>query len=711
MMSHELSRSLARRWKRREDCRPGGNDRRRRPTLEVMEQRALLSTLPTTPVVRSGPVALGSPTPDLSFTTGTDLSSGRVQLGDTFHYNLTITPTAGANFTNVSFPITFPTGFDYTGPVLVGGVERGPTYNSVIVSLPSLPASGQSFSFQVTVDGGSAHLGDTGTFTADVSSTPSAPTHIATFPSVTVGTPTAALSFTGHTSTSQVKPGDNFSYSFDESNAGPAVDNNLRVAIQLPAGVSYNGPTGSVGDGNWSYDTSSNSVLYLQNSFLQTVTPTHITIPVHVAAGINPALPLIARATYTSDLNPTPHSFTFPTVTLGTITPPPPTTSGTHLTVGFAGPASAVGIGSLVRFTITIRNDSNTPATGLVLSDTLAGSRDFKINAAQSGTINGRLPDLAPHATKTITIVATAQNYGNFINSVSVSAVDSATHANVTFAAAPLTTVVARTPTLKMNVKLMADQKSEDPEVYFSVLQYYAFYLTNDSKVPANYNARTQSGGLIFTSNIPDYFNVQWMRVNGKDVPVNQANNLQTQLGMLLPGSGLRVVIAVKSNIGLFSHAVSTGSTDVAPWFQVSYSPPAGDTTSAATVASTTLSKPLHGFGPGPDAFVNTLFQGILHRNPTPVETLYWSGALVNLDVQNPQLAHIDASNFRKSYDNNEGILAQTFWDLYANERQRLVAVGKPPGDLAAVTKKAHDARYQADYNNIGEVSLHHAFF
>jgi uncharacterized repeat protein (TIGR01451 family) len=93
------------------------------------------------------------------------------------------------------------------------------------------------------------------------------------------------------------------------------------------------------------------------------------------------------------------------------------------LAITKVGPAKA-GLLTLVTYSITVSNPSAVPATSLVVTDTLPAGMSY-VSSTPAGTVAGttvtwNMGDLAPGATKIITLVLKADQLGTWTNVVDV---------------------------------------------------------------------------------------------------------------------------------------------------------------------------------------------------------------------------------------------------------------------------------------------------
>src|SRR5690348_6496092 len=93
-------------------------DRRRRPVVDGLERRELLSSdltgVPLPPTLLGSLRTAATGSADISITTKASTSSA--QWGDTFNYTITLTNTGPDTATNVVATIPLPQNIAYTGP-------------------------------------------------------------------------------------------------------------------------------------------------------------------------------------------------------------------------------------------------------------------------------------------------------------------------------------------------------------------------------------------------------------------------------------------------------------------------------------------------------------------------------------------------------------------------------------------------------------------
>jgi uncharacterized repeat protein (TIGR01451 family) len=729
-------------------------ERRRSPWLEGLERRELLSgtvaeyptgSVPSIPAqitsspdhnIRSADLQshvrkLTVAAPVLSLQVGASASS--VPLGNSFHYTVTVTNSGGADATNVVMTARLPDGFNYTSPVTAGVSFDG--LHTVTYTIPDLQP-GDANAATLTMSGYTSKtgtLGGTSTVaTLSVQSDSTPPTAPQNFPAVTVVAPTATLTITGHAPTTPVHPGDRFTYSFNMTNAGPADDSNLSVAIQLPAGVSYTGPTGASGTGSFAYNSALDIVTYTQSSVPASAATTVVNLPVTVAATVDTTKPLNASAQVLSDLNPNAPGFRFPTVTLATATPPTPI----DLSITQATFAPSLKVGDALAYVVTVTKPGSGTAKNVRVSETFNLS-DTKylgtfeqtggttravttVNVATdtvkgTETVTYLLGDMSQPTDKFFFLVSATQAGPLSVPTATVTSDTPDPNQNNNSAYAGKTVLYFTNPAapatpaslyVAVQLETGADRPLYSGSITVGRPLYYVITVRNNGPMPLAYDPKTKTGALTLTNVLPAGMDVIFGRENGVDFfPSKTGQTISLNLlggpgsnrvGSLAPYQSIQIVIEVRARLDAYRAAVSAGSWSVTDTATVAYTPSRADTATGPGSQSATDSHSLKGsgVGNGPDSFVTSLFAMTLGRFPTQDELYFYGVILVYLDHANPSGAPALTGD---TVSANEQTVGQAVWDNYATERARYVAAGNTASSLAAAVLQGHKERSSAD--------------
>ena len=632
--------------------------------------------------------------------TGQLISASTILDHNTFAYQLAIANAGPSLASNVKLTLPLAAGYTYVGPT---DAASGFTYvnNILTYSVSSLPVTGtQPLTLRVPIR--ADVTGVTPVFKATVGSE-LPDNHISdnTFSLPTVNVTSAAASLFIHAKplAASVHVNDPLNYVIEVSNTGQSTLTNINVSVPLPPTVHFDG--GSPGikvahDARTNIDTVTYTVASLPVSgvffsFFLTVHPT--------ATGTIPAILATASSDTTS-----PSTATFPAVA---VVPAEVAQNGPDLALSIVGPSTPIAVGDSVVFTLTIKNVGNATAQGVKLSfPVVTGLQMFFASPNLS-----RIPDLAAKASITFRILAVATRASTpgapvISTAIATSRTDQLNHDH----SASFRPVVVEKTRLNVSLGLLNSDlvpRTTNP-IRSGDFEYYVITVSNVGLGALKFDPTTNTGGVVIRDVLPAGLDVIWARskrVDSQGKPLSAGVDfdfisdapISTNLGTMLPGEFRQVVIAVRARLGLFVNAIGRNRTTVDNMVNASFGPSPHDTTALAADASATLSTPLvgSGYGAGPDAFVTTLFNEILHRAPSAGELYVWSASLVYLDLKNPGGVRLDFIKQDFS-DSNEPALAQTFWDAYQGERSHFRA-NRLPWALNAARNFADAARARAD--------------
>lgn len=233
-------------------------------------------------------------------------------------------------------------------------------------------------------------------------------------------TPTVAdLSLTKTVNNTAPNVGQDVTFTVTVKNDGPNTATNVAVADSLPAGLTFKSSSATngayvSGTGVWTVGT-----LAIGASATLTIVATVAT----TGTKINTAQ---VSAADQYDIDSTPNN-NVPTEDDQASVSLTPTVADLSLTKTVD--ASGVQVGQNVTFTIIVRNDGPTDATGVSVADSLPSGLDFQSATTSVGTYNNTtgvwtVGALANGATATLSIVAKATSAGTKTNTAQVSAAD-----------------------------------------------------------------------------------------------------------------------------------------------------------------------------------------------------------------------------------------------------------------------------------------------
>ena len=332
--------------------------------------------------------------------------------GSQLTYTFTTTNNGPSNATGVTLSDTLPAGVQYVSSTSSQGAVTD-NNGTISVQLGSM-ASGAvaTTSVVVTVD-----PSDTGSLTNTVTVTGDQPDPNLANNTSTVTTPlspSADLALTKTASPSEVKAGQELTYTLTATNNGPSNATGVTIVDPLPANTTYVSSSGQ------STATISGQTLTLNVGDLSTGASAVTTVVVDVAST---ASGIITNTATVSGNQPDPN-LANNTATVSTTVAAAVLPQGTGLSIVKTASPNPVICGTCLTYTLAVTNDTQATETGVTVVDALpAGFRYFWATGDTSATLSGStltldLGNLAAEATDTITVVGvvTATSAGTLTN-------------------------------------------------------------------------------------------------------------------------------------------------------------------------------------------------------------------------------------------------------------------------------------------------------
>jgi len=324
-----------------------------------------------------------------------------VNVGSNLSYTLTVTNNGPSPATGVKITDTLPAGatFASASPACTGTTI-------VTCSFATLAVNASASAIITVTPAGSGTLTNTASASANEFD-PIAANNTASA-SVTV-IPNADLAVTKTASPSPVGVGGNLTYTLTVTNNGPSMATGVTLTDAVPAGVTF-----------------------------VSATPSQGTCTVTVSCNLG-TLANAAKATVTIIVKPTLADFITNTASVTATETDPnlanntasvtiiPTASADLALTETAAPNPVLLGGSNISYTITITNNGPSPATNVVLTDTLPAGATFVGTTPSQGTCTNPLStcaigNLASGASATVIVVVKPNATGTFTNSATVAA-------------------------------------------------------------------------------------------------------------------------------------------------------------------------------------------------------------------------------------------------------------------------------------------------
>jgi uncharacterized repeat protein (TIGR01451 family) len=231
----------------------------------------------------------------------------------------------------------------------------------------------------------------------------------------TVSNSVADLSMTASAAPEPVGVGSNLVYSLTFSNAGPSVASGVTVSNRIPVGVTFVSATGGA--------TPTNGVLLVNLGSLTNGAVTNVQVIVQLTAAGKLTNFFQIFADQTDPVLTNNFAAVISTVTNVTVVPPP-----VDVALSLAAAPNPVSVGAPLTYSLTVTNNSSTPATGVVVSNTLPPNVTvFSLLPSQgaatnqAGVVTYNLGSLPNGSAATLAIVVIPNAAGLLTNTASVS--------------------------------------------------------------------------------------------------------------------------------------------------------------------------------------------------------------------------------------------------------------------------------------------------
>lgn len=370
-------------------------------------------------------------TPDADLSTTNSDSPDPVNPGGTITYTQSITNNGPDAAVNAVFSQTLPASVGFQTLSAPAGWTCGTTpaagASGPINCTKSSMANGETGAFTVTVSvlGASGTIGNTVVSDSDTYD-PDPLDNNATVSTTITSTPVADLGLTNTTPSSSAPAGSLITYTLGITNNGPDAAPNVVLTDTLPSSLLFRSITEPPGFDCTTPPAGSTGTITCTATTLANGAAATFTLVVEVASGATGTV--VNNATVTSGATD-PNSGNGNSAASSPPIPAGPASADMEITKT-TGTTTAT-VGSPVTYTITVRNNGPSNATGVVVNDTLPPQLDFVSATPSQGTCNASDPvvcnlgSIASGATATITLVTTVVAPGTFTNSASVAAAES----------------------------------------------------------------------------------------------------------------------------------------------------------------------------------------------------------------------------------------------------------------------------------------------
>jgi uncharacterized repeat protein (TIGR01451 family) len=305
--------------------------------------------------------------------------------------------------------------------------------------------------------------------------------------------PTADLAISKTDSPDPVTVGNNLTYTITVTNNGPSTATGVNVSDTLPAGETFVSATPSQGSCTGT-STISCAVGSIANGGSATVTL--VVTPTQTGGISNTAS--VAGNEFDPNLNN--NSATQVT----TVNAAP----SADLSITKSDSPDPVNVGSSLTYTITVKNNGPSGATGVKMTDSLPETVTFVSATPSQGSCNGTttvtcsLGSLSNGASATVTIVVTPTQAGSLSNTASVTSTEADPNTNNNSATEPTTVNAAtRQLTALSPAKLSVGQNGTNKKLKFDLL---AEVLVNGVTVGTGQVSSVRSGGADFSKALLD---------------------------------------------------------------------------------------------------------------------------------------------------------------------------------------------------------------
>ncbi|HEY9853283.1 MAG TPA: DUF11 domain-containing protein, partial [Leptolyngbyaceae cyanobacterium] len=442
-----------------------------------------------------------------------------------------------------------------------GSASDGGTFADGVVTFPIIPtlASGASITRTVTVtaptSGGplvnrASNTSDTPDPTPANNDGSQPPAQVVT----TLSTPTTSADvITTKTGPSTIAPGATITYTITTRNNGPDQATNVIIRDGIPPETTFS----SASDGG----TFANGVVTFP-AIPSLASGASVTRTVTVIAPASGG-PLVNRASNTSDTpDPTPANNDGsqpPAQVVTTLTPPAPPTP-TDVVTTVTSPTQ-VDPGSTITYTITTQNNGSTPASNVIIRNTLPPGVTFN-NASDGGIlVDGvvvfpAIPTLAPgqSITRTITVTAPTTSSGPLVNQVSSTSDTPDPTPSNNDGSQPSSQVTTTVTPQTTNVQVT--QAGPTTPVPAGSNVTLTTGVTNNGTIPAT--------NVILTNPLPP--NVTFVSATPSQGTCTFANGSVTcNLGTINPNQTVNVaIVVIPTQPGNISNPISVSGTNIA---------------------------------------------------------------------------------------------------------------------------------------------------
>jgi len=241
------------------------------------------------------------------------------------------------------------------------------------------------------------------------------PTNSVTFDYSTGGSPQADLSLSASAAPEPVGVNSNLVYSIVITNQGPNVASGVTVSNRIPVGVNFVSATGGA--------TPTNGVLLVNLGSLTNGAVTNVQVIVQPTTAGKLTNFFQIFADQTDPVLTNNFAAVISTVTNVTVVPPP-----VDVALSLAAAPNPVSVGAPLTYSLTVTNNSSTPATGVVVSNTLPPNVTvFSLLPSQgaatnqAGVVTYNLGSLPNGSAATLAIVVIPNAAGLLTNTASVS--------------------------------------------------------------------------------------------------------------------------------------------------------------------------------------------------------------------------------------------------------------------------------------------------
>lgn len=366
-------------------------------------------------------------TPDADLAVTNSDSPDPVAPGGTITYTQTITNNGPDTAVNVTFGQSVPAGTVFASFSAPAGwtcpTPAVGSPGSIVCTKPTM-LSGESgaFTLVVTVTANSGSIGSTVVGDSDTYDPDSLDNQATVFTNV-ISPDSADLSITKTTAATSAPSGSTYTYTITVSNAGPNGATNVVMTDTLPAQLTFQSITTPAGFTCTTPAVGSTGTITCNGATLANGASASFTLTVRSNATNGTVINNASVSAATMDSNSGGDSAGAPGVVLG---PAVADVSITKVT-----PSNSAPTGSTITYTITVSNAGPSPATGVVVNDTLPTGLQLVSATPSQGTCNATNPvscnlgalNVGANATVTIQALVTATS-GTISNTASVTAAE-----------------------------------------------------------------------------------------------------------------------------------------------------------------------------------------------------------------------------------------------------------------------------------------------